>query len=225
VAQAGREHVGLDPAREQAVGRLLADEALEPALARRPLRLDDLRRRERGGADVADLALVDEVRQRAQRLLDVGVRLGTMDLVEVDPVGLEPPQGVLDLADDPAPRVAELVGVVAHRAVHLGREHDVVAAPGERLADDLLRLAARVDVGGVDEVDPGVEGAVDDLDALVVVRVAPAPEHHRAEAQRGHLDAGAGERAAVHRPEPTRAWRASVISVTTDAARSESSWI
>ena len=112
--------------------------------------------------------------------------------------------------------------------MHLGGEHDVVAAAaGERLADDLLRLAARVDVGGVDEVDAGVEGRVDDRDALVVVRVAPGAEHHRPEAERGDLDAGAAERAVVHRADPSdvaRAWRASVISVTTDAARSSSSW-
>jgi hypothetical protein len=39
--------------------------------------------------------------------------------------------------------------------VDLRREHDVVApAASERLAHDLLRLTARVDVGGVDEVDP-----------------------------------------------------------------------
>jgi hypothetical protein len=41
--------------------------------------------------------------------------------------------------------------------VELGSQYDVVAAAaGERLADDDLRLALRVNVGGVDEVDPGV---------------------------------------------------------------------
>ena len=114
--------------------------------------------------------------------------LGAVDLVEVDPVGPQPAQRVLDLLDDPAARVAELVGVLAHRAVDLGREHDVVApAAGERLADDLLGLAARIDVGGVDEVDPGIERAVDDPDRLLVVGVAPCAEHHRPEAQRADL--------------------------------------
>ena len=80
-----------------------------------------------------------------------------VDLVEVDPVGAEAAQAGFALLDDPAARVAELVRAVAHRAVHLGREHDLVAAAFERLADDLLGLAARVDVGGVDEVDAGVE--------------------------------------------------------------------
>src|SRR4051812_14372559 len=200
IAQAGGQHVVLDAAREQRVGRLLAYEALAAAPLGDPLGLDDLARGEGGRADVADLALAHEVGEGAERLVDVGVLFGAVDLVEVDPVGAEPPQAVLDLLDDPAARVPELVRVVAHRAVHLCCEHDVVApAPGQRLADDLLGLAARVHVGGVDEVDPGVERGVDDADRLVVVLVAPTAEHHRAEAERTHLDAGAAEGAELHR--------------------------
>ena len=106
VLEAGGQHVGLDPAREQRVGRLLADEALEAALARDPLRLHDLRRRVGRGADVAHLALGDEVGERAERLVVVGPRVPAVDLVEVDPVGLEALERGLDLAHDPAPRVA-----------------------------------------------------------------------------------------------------------------------
>ena len=84
---------------------------------------------------------MDQVGERGERLLDVGVRVGAVDLVEVDVVGLQAAQRVLDRAHDPAPRVAPLVGVVAHRAADLGGEHDVVAAALERLADDLLGLA------------------------------------------------------------------------------------
>jgi hypothetical protein len=47
--------------------------------------------------------------------------------------------------------------LLAHREVDLAGEHHVIALPaGEGLADDLLRLAGGVDVGGVDEVDAGV---------------------------------------------------------------------
>ena len=42
----GRQDVELDAADEQRVGRLLGAEALQAALARGPLRLDDLRRAE-----------------------------------------------------------------------------------------------------------------------------------------------------------------------------------
>jgi hypothetical protein len=158
------------------------------------LRLHDPARRKRRGPDVADLSGAHQVCERAERLIDVGVGLGTVDLVEVDPVGAQPPQAVLDLSHDPAPGVAELVGVVPHRAVDLGREDDVVAAAARQsLADDLLGFPARVDVRGVDEVDPRVERAMDDRDALVVVGVAPGAEHHRAEAQRADFDSSGAE--------------------------------
>jgi hypothetical protein len=199
VLAAGRQDVGLHAAREDGVRRLLADEPLRVALARGPLGLDDLRRGIRRGADVADLALGDEIRQRAERLLVVGPVIPAVHLVEVDPVGLQALERRLDRAEDPAPRVARLVGIVAHRAVELRREHDVVAAAaGKGLADDLLGLPPRVDVGGVDEVDARVERAVDDADRRVVVGLAPRAEHHRAEAQRRDLHAGACERSLVH---------------------------
>ena len=98
VALAGGQDVGLDAAREQRVGRLLADEALAAAALGGPLRLDDRLGGEGRAADVADLALADEVGEGAERLVDVGVRLGAVDLVEVDPVGAQAPQAVLDLA-------------------------------------------------------------------------------------------------------------------------------
>lgn len=103
-------------------------------------------------ADVADLARADEVGERAERLVDVGLRVVAVDLVKVDPVGAQPPQRILDLADDPAARIAVLAGILAHRLlVHLAREHDVVApAAGQRLAHDDLGFATGVDVGGVD---------------------------------------------------------------------------
>jgi hypothetical protein len=83
--------------------------------------------------------------------------------------------------------------------VHLGGEHHVLAAALEGLADDLLGLAGGVDVGGVDEVDPGVERGVDDADRLVVVGLTPGAEHHRAEAQLADRDAGASQWAVLHR--------------------------
>jgi hypothetical protein len=44
---------------------------------------------------------VHQIRQRGQGLLDVGRRIGTVDLVQVDVVGSQAAQGVLDLGDDP----------------------------------------------------------------------------------------------------------------------------
>jgi hypothetical protein len=49
---------------------------------------------------------------------------------------------------------------LADPAAHLGRDHQVAAPhaePAQRLADQPLALALVVDVGGVEEVDAGVE--------------------------------------------------------------------
>ncbi len=53
----------------------------------------------------------------------------------------------------------QAVAAVGHVPEELGREDVRVAgAVGEHLAEELLRLAARVHVRGVDEVDPDLEG-------------------------------------------------------------------
>src|SRR5439155_14626966 len=109
---------------------------------------------------------------------------------------------VLDLLHDPVPAVALVVQPLAHRAVDLRREHDRVAPALQRLADDLLGPALAVDVGRVNEVDLGVDGVAHHADALVLVRVAPRTEHHRAQAVRADLDPRASERAVLHREPP-----------------------
>ena len=175
VALARRQQGVLDLAGEDRVRRLLGPEALEAVAVGGPVGLDEQLGRVRRAAGVADLAGVHEVVERAERVLDGGRRVGPVDLVEVDPVGAEAAQRVLDLAHDPAPAVARQVRPLAHRPVELRRQHDLVAPTGERLADDRLGLAARVHVGGVDEVDPRIEGGVDDRPRCRRGRGCPSP--------------------------------------------------
>jgi hypothetical protein len=182
--------------------RLLGPQTPQPAALGDPLRLDDLLGREGRAAKGAELSLPHQVAEHPQRLLDIGRVVGAVDLVQVDPVGPQPRQAVLDRLEDPAPRVAAAVGAFAHREVDLGGEHDVVTSTPQRLADDLLGLARGVHIGGVDEVDPLVEGRVDDADTVVVVGVAGGTEHHGAQAVDAHLDAGAAEGAVAHGRAP-----------------------
>jgi len=214
------QHVTLDTPRQQRVRRLLGGEPAQATSLGDPLVLDDAVRREGGGAEGADLALTLQVGQCGEGLVVVGARVGAVHLVQVDPVGLQPLQTVLDLLHDPASGVAALVRVAAglphshvHGAVELGRQDDAVAAAAQRLADDRLRLALGVDVGGVDEVDAGVQRLVDDRGRGVVVGLAPGAEHHGAEAERADEHPGVAEVAVLHRssmPHPTAARRPSV---------------
>ena len=83
-------------------------------------------------------------------------------------------------------------GAESHRLVDLRRQDDLVAAPGalQPTADDLLRdavalrhvgrLRPAIDVGGVEEVDAGLDRGVHDGDAGFLVRSESEP--HRPEA-------------------------------------------
>ena len=176
-----------------------AAKALVAAAIGHPLGLHDLRGGHLGRAQEPDLARMHEVGEGAEGLVDVGVRIGDADLVEIDPVGLEPAQRTLDTFDDPPPRGSSVVGIRVERRAELDGEHHTVAPPaGQRLADDLLRLAAGVAVGGVDEVDPRVQRPVDDPHRVVVIGVAEGPKHHRAQAHLADRDSGATEGSIVH---------------------------
>jgi hypothetical protein len=61
-----------------------------------------------------------------------------VDLVEVDPVGLQALEALLNLLDDPAPGVAATVAALAHLEVDLGGEHDVVTSPPQCLSHDFF---------------------------------------------------------------------------------------
>ena len=198
VAAAHRQHRRLDAAGQDRVRRLLGAEPAERPPFGDVVRLHDLLGREGRAAERADLPGPDQVGEHAECLLDVGGVVRAVHLVEVDPVGAQPAQAVLDLPDDPAPRVAAPVGPLPHREVDLRGEHHVVAPAAQGLADDLLRLAGRVHVGGVHEIDSAVECRVDDPGAVVVVGVADRAEHHGAEAVDADLDAGAAEDAIAH---------------------------
>ena len=137
----------------------------------------------RRGADVAGLAGLDDVVQRFERLLDRRVVVQAVDLVEIDVVHAEPAQAVVDLGHDRLARQAGAVRAGAHPAIDLGGDDDLVAA-GEvldRAAEDLLAVAERIAVRGVEEIDAGFERLLDERAAFFlaqapgVVALLPPP--------------------------------------------------
>src|SRR3954449_2911324 len=207
VVPGGGDHLELDVAGEQVVDRLLADQALEMAPGGRLVGRGDLPARVVGGADVEHLALGDQRLARLPDLLPRRLQVDVMELVEVDPVGLQPAQRGLAGADDVARRQEGVVGPVGHAAVHLGRQHGLVPplpALGEPRADHLLgaalALGEPVDVGRVEEVDPLLEGAVHDR-VRVLLGGLPA-EVHGAEAQPRDRQAAAAQVRVLHEIHP-----------------------
>src|SRR6266478_2903369 len=129
-----RHHLAIEPARQEAVLLLARDEVVKAVIPSRPLRLDNLPARQGRAADVADLALADEIVERPQGLLDRRQRIRLVLLVEVDPVGLQPSQAGLDLGHDVAARGALKAAGGVHRPRELRRQHNVLAAIAEIVA-------------------------------------------------------------------------------------------
>jgi hypothetical protein len=198
LAASGQDLV-FDAAVEEVVGRLFADETGEAAPVGYPVALHQLPGGEGRRADVPDLALADEVIEGVQRLLDGGLLLGPVDLVEVNVVRLQAPQTGLHLLEDVLPVVAPVVRPVPHAAVHLGRQdHPLAPAAGEGLAHRHLRCAAvGVDVGGVEEIDARVQGGVHDADGLVLR--GASPEHHAAQTEGRHAHPCAAQQPVLDR--------------------------
>ena len=100
---------------------------------------------DRGGAglgqpDVADLALGDELGQRADGILDGRVRVDPVLVVQVDVVGAQPLEGALDRDADVRRAAVEDAGAAAgvRDDAELRRHHDVVAAVLDGPADEFL---------------------------------------------------------------------------------------
>ena len=153
-----------------------------------------------GAADVADFALLDEGVEGAKDLFDWGDGVVAVDLVEVDVIGLEAAEAVVDGVHDVSAGGADVVGARAHAAEDFGGDDDVFAGDvevAEGLAEGLFALALGVDVGCVEEVDAGVDGAFDELVGSALVDCADdfeaagaAVEGHSAETEGGDEEAG-----------------------------------
>jgi len=113
-----------------------------------------------------------------------------MHLIEVDDIGAQPLEACLAGADQMPAGKAAIVGTLPHRKARLGRDqHAGLALAAHRLANQFLRPAAGIDVGGVDHVDACIGDEIDQpphfvqADVADLREVAPAAESHRAHRQ------------------------------------------
>ena len=170
--------------------KLHRDEARQAMLLSNIQRLLKLPGEHGGCTDVVGLAGLDHVMQRFHRLLDGGFVVPTMDLVEVHVINLKPFQTVVDLAQDRLARQPGAIRPFAHFAMYLGRNDDLIPLREvlQSTAEVLLTRPNGVDIGGIEEIDPQLEGFLDDRPAVFLVEhsfVNPTsriPEPHATEA-------------------------------------------
>ena len=162
----------------------------------------------------AHLALGNEVLERREQLVRADrVHARVVELVHVDAVGAEALQAALARVPHEvrSPVVGQLPlaarsGVRVPVVADLGRVHDLVAPPLERLREQRLPAPVAVGVGRVEERDAPVERRPQQLDGLAVVLLAPPSGGQRPhpEAHLGDADVGAGKGAVAHRTRSSR---------------------
>ncbi len=154
------------------------------------------------GAEVRDthvehFARADEVVQGCQRLFQRRAAVIGVQVVDVYIVGAQALQAGLDgLADVLAGGAGGVRAGAVHCQPDLRRQHNLLPPPGQGLPHDSLRGPGAVLVGGVQEVDAGVQGGLDDRQRFLLRR--HIAEHHAAQAELGDLQARSSEVARFH---------------------------
>src|SRR5690348_2342703 len=159
LVDAERNHLALFLAVDQIVMVLHRDEAMPTPFAGHVERFAELPCRHAAGAEVAHLARAHQRVERLERFLDRSFEVPSVDLVEVDEIGLEPAQRRVAGLEDVLAAEPAAIGTRAHRTIDLGREHDLVARShfAQPAAGYLFTDAGRVHVGSVEEIDPRLE--------------------------------------------------------------------
>jgi hypothetical protein len=121
-------------------------------------------------------------------------------VVEVDDVDLQAAEAGLGAGPHVLrPAVDDPATVRRVRERELGGQLNLVAAPGQRLADQFLVVAGAVDVGGIEEGDAEVEGARDGGQRLLAVGGAVHLAHPHAAQAEGRDDEAVAEGAGSDR--------------------------
>src|SRR5262245_16356115 len=122
-------------------------------------------------AEMADLALLNESRHGADRVLDRHVGIDAMDVIEIDGVDahalearLAGDRHIVGLAVDAAALSARTADIA-----ELAGNEKLVALALDRLANQLLIDTGRIGIGRVEHRDAEVDAAVNSRDRLDVV--------------------------------------------------------
>ena len=164
LVEAERDHLAFFFTVDEIVVVLHGDKAREVVGLLKVEHLLELPRVHAGGAKVERLACLDHVVESFAGLFDGRVGIEAVNLVEVDVIDVETLERGVDGGHDVLAREAAVVRRVGHGAADFGGDDEVFAAGlelAEEFAGDDLTVAERVHVGGVEEVDASLDGALD----------------------------------------------------------------
>ncbi len=197
---AGLQDAALDAARDQGIFDLQVGDGMHGRRAAEGFRSHF------GQADVAHVARLHEIGDGADGVLDRHGRIQPRGPVDVDVVQAQALQGIgREGLDRFRAAVEAEPGLIrAAQGAELDADLETIAADAlHRLGDEHLVVAHAVEVAGVDQIDPGVEGGVDGGDALLPVRGTVHARHaHASETEGRDPGAGLAELKLLHRNYP-----------------------
>ena len=120
-------------------------------------------------AEMLDLALGDQVLDRAGDVLDRHVRVDPVLVEQVDGLDAEPLQRAVDRLPDvlgPAVDAAIFARLGIEVEAELGGDHDLIAERRERFADDFLVLEGAIDFGRIEEGHAALDRGADQRDTV-----------------------------------------------------------
>jgi hypothetical protein len=158
-----------------------------------------------GAGDVADFAALDERIEHLKSFFDGREGVKGVHVVDVDVVDAKAAKRVFAGLNQVIARRADIVGTVAHCESSFRGDENAVAFAGDGFAEDFFREAARINVGGVEEIDARVETDIDEARGFGNVAGAPgfeefvaATERAGAQTKNGNLQAGMAELSEFH---------------------------
>src|SRR5258707_1075125 len=165
-----RQNIALDFALEKIIGRLNGVKRRDGSETRHVFR------RIVAHPDSANFPLFIEFAKRAGGLLDRNERVRPVHLVDINVVGSEPTQRILELLEN-----ALACGVTFDFALSpvdadfAGNDNAVSATILEGIAHQFLGTTKTVNGRGVDQVDSQVECGMNGTDGFLLIRSAPHP--------------------------------------------------
>ncbi len=187
---------GLDGARQQVVHGLRNVGLAVAFFSRDPERLHDLPAGEVGTGGIAHFAGAYGLVHGFEGLFERHRPIGEVEVVEVEVIGLEALQCVVESLQERCAGEAAFIGAGAHFAGGFTGQHYAVAAAFEDLAEHGFRHTGLVHVGGVEEVDAMVEAGVHQAGGCG--QVAGLAQGHGAKGGAGDGQIGVQEGALFH---------------------------
>src|SRR5205085_3761103 len=112
-------------------------------------------------ADESDLAVLHDVIECTHRLLERGQPIRPVHEVDVEPVGAEILQGLVDRREDAVAAAVSEVRLVPVVHAELADDDGVLSAPAQSLTQRPLRRAHAIALGRVEATDAEVERTTD----------------------------------------------------------------